>query len=40
MRWLRLWFGFSEPVNRRAYVVSGAGLLLFKYAADAALVWT
>ena len=38
-RWLRLWFSFREPVDRRAYVQSGAGLMLFKYAVDASVVW-
>jgi len=35
---LRLWFGLSDPVDRRAYVLNGAGLMLFKYAVDAAVV--
>ncbi len=37
-RTLRLWFGFSDLVDRRTYVRSGAGLMLFKYAVDAAVV--
>src|SRR6185437_12090956 len=39
-RWLRLWFFFSEPVDRRTYLLNGAGLMLFKYAVDVAVVWT
>jgi len=38
-RWLRLWFSFHEPVDRRTYLLHGAGLMLFKYAVDAAVVW-
>src|SRR5438093_1045554 len=39
-RWLRLWFGFRDPVSRRTYFRHGAGLMAFKYAVDAPLVWT
>ena len=39
-RWLRLWFSFNEPVDRRTYLLNGAGLMLFKYAVDVAVVWT
>ncbi len=39
-RWLRLWFGFRDPVNRGTYFRHGAGLMAFKYAIDALLVWT
>src|SRR6267378_2103243 len=35
----RLWFGFDAPVNRRTYFRHGVGLMLFKYALDAALIW-
>ena len=38
-RWLRLWFSFSDPVDRRAYVQSGATLMLLKYTVDASVVW-
>ena len=38
-RWLRLWFSFHELVDRRTYLLHGAGLMLFKYGADAAVVW-
>jgi uncharacterized membrane protein YhaH (DUF805 family) len=38
-RWLRLWFSFHEPVDRRTYMVHGAGLMLFKCGVDVALVW-
>jgi hypothetical protein len=27
-RWLRLWFSFNEPVDRRTYLLHGAGLML------------
>jgi len=37
-RRLRLWFGFSDPVDRRAYILNGAGLMFVKYAVDAAVV--
>jgi uncharacterized membrane protein YhaH (DUF805 family) len=35
---LRLWFGFEEFVDRRTYFLNGAGLMLFKYLADVAVV--
>jgi len=38
-RWLRLWFSFHEPVDRRSYRLHGAGLMLFKYGVDVAVVW-
>jgi len=38
-RWLRLWFSFHDPVDRRAYVQSGAVLMLLKYTVDASVVW-
>src|SRR2546421_2864064 len=38
-RWLRLWFSFREPVDRRSYRLHGAGLMLFKYGVDVAVVW-
>jgi hypothetical protein len=38
-RWLKLWFGFTERVDRRAYALSGFSLMAFKYATDALLVW-
>ena len=38
-RWLRLWFGFSDPVDRGTYVRHGVGLMAFKYGLDALLVW-
>ncbi|PYO26984.1 MAG: hypothetical protein DMD73_10915, partial [Gemmatimonadetes bacterium] len=38
-RWLRLWFSFHDPVDRRAYVQSGAVLTLLKYTVDASVVW-
>jgi hypothetical protein len=30
-RWLRLWFGFTDPVDRRTYLRHGLGMKLFKY---------
>jgi len=38
-RWLRLWFSFHDPVDRRAYVQGGAVLMLLKYTVDASVVW-
>ena len=38
-RWLRLWFSFHDPVDRRAYAQSGAVLMLLKYTVDASVVW-
>ena len=38
-RWLRLWFGFSDPVGRGTYFRHGLGLMVFKYAIDALLIW-
>jgi uncharacterized membrane protein YhaH (DUF805 family) len=38
-RWLRLWFSFRDPIDRRTYLLHGAGLMLFKYVVDATLVW-
>src|SRR5262249_19641384 len=40
MRLLRLWFGLSERVGRRDYFVSGAGLMVLKYAIDSLVVWS
>jgi uncharacterized membrane protein YhaH (DUF805 family) len=37
-RIFELWFGLSRPVGRSAYALSGLGLMLLKYTADAALV--
>lgn len=39
IRMLRLWFGFDQPVSRRAYLVSGLGLALLKYTGDNLLHW-
>jgi uncharacterized membrane protein YhaH (DUF805 family) len=36
---LRLWFGFEMAVGRRAYIASGAGLMLLKYGIEAALIF-
>src|SRR3954468_4161924 len=38
-RWLRLWFGFGEPVNRGTYFRHGLALTAFKYAIAALLIW-
>jgi len=38
-RWLRLWFGFHEPVDRGTYFRHGVALTAFKYAIDALLIW-
>ena len=38
-RWLRLWFGFHERVDRGTYFRHGVGLTAFKYAIDALLIW-
>jgi uncharacterized membrane protein YhaH (DUF805 family) len=37
-RWLRLWFGFNERVDRGSYFRHGVGLTAFKYAIDALLI--
>jgi uncharacterized membrane protein YhaH (DUF805 family) len=37
-RLVRLWFGLTEPVSRAAYILSGFGLMAFKYAVEAAVV--
>jgi uncharacterized membrane protein YhaH (DUF805 family)/uncharacterized protein YndB with AHSA1/START domain len=39
-RWLRLWFGFTDPVDRWTYFRHGLGLMGFKYAVDSLLVWS
>lgn len=38
-RLMRLWFGFADPVGRKAYLITGAALMGLKYAVDAALVF-
>jgi len=38
-RWVRLWFGFRDPINRGTYFRHGAGLMALKYAIDALLIW-
>ncbi len=38
-RWLRLWFGFSDRVDRGTYFRHGALLTALKYGIDALLVW-
>ena len=39
-RWARLWFGFSDPVDRGTYFRHGAGLMALKYGIDSLLIWT
>ncbi len=39
MRTMRFWFNLSEPVGRGAYARHGLGLMGFKYAVDAGMVW-
>jgi hypothetical protein len=36
---LRRWFGFSAPVDRRFYLLSGLVLALARYAIDGAVIW-
>jgi len=38
-RWLRLWFGFRDPVDRGTYFQHGVGLMALKYGIDALLIW-
>ena len=38
-RWLRLWFGFSDRVDRGTYFRHGILLTAFKYAVDTLLIW-
>ena len=33
-RILNLWFGFSQTVTRRTYIVSGLSLMVLKYVVD------
>jgi uncharacterized membrane protein YhaH (DUF805 family) len=39
MRILKLWFGFTAPVSRSAYLTTGLGLMGFKYLVEALAVW-
>jgi hypothetical protein len=39
LRTLHLWFGFRDPVDRRAYLTSGAALMALKYGVDALVVY-
>ncbi len=39
IRLLGLWFGVSQPVRPWPYALSGLGLMTFKYAVEAAVVW-
>ena len=35
---VQLWFGFSRPVSRRAYLTTGLALMVVKYVVEAAAV--
>ena len=37
--WLRLWFGVTQRVGRRAYAASGFGLMTLKYGVEATLIF-
>ena len=37
-RWVRIWFGLSEPIDRATYFLSGIILAAVKYGLDAAMV--
>src|SRR2546422_387404 len=37
-RYVRYWFTLLDPVDRRAYLATGLGLMAFKYAVDAGAV--
>ncbi len=39
LRLLRLWFSLQGTVNRRDYLLSGLGLMAFKYLVEAGTVW-
>jgi uncharacterized membrane protein YhaH (DUF805 family) len=39
-RWVRLWFGFRDPVDRGTYFRHGVGLMALKYGIDALLIWS
>jgi len=36
---LRLWFSLAVPVSRRAYLLSGVSLMLFKYLVEALIAY-
>jgi hypothetical protein len=36
---IRLWFGLSQTVSRRAYAISGAALMILKYLVEALLIF-
>ena len=38
-RWVRLWFGFRDPVDRGTYFRHGVGLMALKYGIDALIIW-
>ncbi|MGB0639911.1 MAG: hypothetical protein ACPGTU_11295 [Myxococcota bacterium] len=37
MQLLKFWFGFSLPVNRKEYLLSGLGLMLLRILGDTAI---
>ena len=39
-RLVRVWFGFEGSVTRRDYLLSGIGLMAFKYLVEAVAVWS
>lgn len=39
MKFFSLWFGLSQRVDRRRYILSGVGLMALKYLVDATVVW-
>lgn len=39
MHLLRLWFGFTLPVDRKSYALSGFALMALKYAIEAGAAW-
>ena len=39
MNRLKLWFGFSDSISRRTYLVNGLGLMCLKYGVDSLIFW-
>src|SRR5437899_423775 len=38
--WLHLWFGLSQRVDRRTYLLTGCELMFLKYVVDSTVVWS
>jgi uncharacterized membrane protein YhaH (DUF805 family)/uncharacterized protein YndB with AHSA1/START domain len=38
VEWILLWFTLRDPVGRKAYAITGFGLMLFKYAVEAGVL--